>query len=595
MSNVHIIKAVDPRINFGTGELDFIAISGSDYIGVTHVPAAQTSNSSIYIQYLPANNNTAISRNLPLHCQFEVIVTGTNTSTEKLVMDNMGAPCAHPLRTIIGSANLTLNGVPVALQNMNRYMPGITQAYDGSACVCEKEYSQTPSMPDFGSHHLTGALASSSTRSSLSGSYDQVPNYVPRAAFAGWKTVSNAASGTTARFTLDCCESITIPTAIAGKGAFDANSWALLENMQFNAQLTNLNKIFRTAYPLDNIALGSAAIPQYDPASGGRIRITNVQVNLLFSEIIFQTYSIPKSIPRPPSLVYSYPDVQFFPTTSQSPLAPGGTTTLQMNTQSLSSVPRAIYVWSPSFPSQLTDISTPAGCVWPVCALQGGSGYPANVNSPVLTLNFNNANQMQAYTLQDLYRIAAKNGCDRPFSDWASMPGQGNTAAGGSDGSGTWIKLVAGEDFVLGDLDLCVGTTGKYNLSLTYVVYNQSQYTLPAVDLNVVCIYDGYQTINHQGDVQNKVSSFTYDEVARIPVQTVNFKPTRQLFGGGSFESLKGLLTGAHDYVKKKKLVSRALGAIPNVYAQGASRVAKSFGYGYGGCSAAAGCSDSDE
>jgi hypothetical protein len=578
MSTESIVRVVDPRLNFPDHH-DFLAISGSDYINSVHVRAQQPSNSAIYIQYTPSSTAAAVDRNMQLHCKFSITVTGTNTSTEKLLMDSMWGPSFHPMKQITQTASLQINGSSVQLQNMDRMLPMMTQSYDCADDVINGEYSLAPDMPDFSTQFLQLPLSATSTRSPLSNSYDSCSSWVPRGAFPGLKVVSNDAGDTTASFTLDLIESIVIPPAAFGKDSFDADSLCYVNNLQYNAQIGNLNKIINIAYPL---VFGGAspdvtAVPTYAPVSGGQITITGVQVNLTSAELIFQQYSLPSNIPRPPTIVNAYPDVILYPTTQNIALAPGGTTTIQIQNQALPSVPRSIYIWAPAFPSGVTQVSTPAGCCWPVAALQLGSGYPANADSNPLSITFNNVPALAGYTSQDIYKLCKKNGTRQSWSDWIGMPDQ----LPGSSGTGSLIKLNMGEDVPLGGSDMVVGVNSRLTISANVTLYNQTQYTLPYVDLYLVCVFDGIQSIRADTTVINQPAAFTESEIAQVPVSNAKFKPQRSLFGGASaFEVLKSIAGPVSDYLKKSKLISRTIApAIPYV-GNAVGEVARRFGYG---------------
>lgn len=575
---MNIIKVLDPRLQFQTSHNVF-ALSGSSYINAIQYPTNNIGDSSVVIQCNPASSRVGVDSNIMLHMSFSITVNGTNTSAQPLLISSMYAPSFMPLRQVITSESLAINGTVSSIQNPHLFMPAIMSAYDSDLWgAIDREYSTTPSMPDMSSQFLTLPISATSIRNPLSSSYDQ-SIMIPRGAFGGFNTVSNIDGATTASFTLDCAESLIVSPLHFGKDSYDCSALTSINNLLYNANLANLNRVFNIAYPL------VGGVPTYSPVSGGTIAITSVVVHVTSAELLIFNYSLYEDVPRPMRLIQQYNEVIDYNTTNNLPLAPGGSVSITLANQTLGSIPRCIYIFAPVQPDSFTQTSIPSACTVPTAFLQfanGPNGFLSNSDFHSLSINFDNITQMQSFTIYDLYKISKKNGLSESFSEFISMPNQ----YPGSIGRGTCIKLNMGEDIILNE-GFCVGTAGKFNLTVQATVFNQTQLTLPATTLHVVAIYDGLSTTDENTQTINHQASFSEKQVMSIHLDpSLKFKPIRQLFGGGDFfSSLKSGLEGINNFLKQSKLISTLSPVVGTVLGQpsiGATvgKVAEQFGYG---------------
>lgn len=573
---MNIIRVLDPRLQFQTSH-DVLALSGSSYINAIQYPTNNISDSSIVIQCNPASPRVAVDSNILLHCAFSITVNGTNTSGQPLMISSMFGPSFLPLRQIITAESLAINGTVSQIQNPHLFMPQMISSYDSPHETINGEYSLTPSMPDYSAQFLQLPISATSIRNPLSQSYDQ-NIMVPRGAFCGFNTISNGNAGTVATFTLDCAESLIISPLKFGKDSFDASALTSINNMLYNANIGNLNRVFNIAYPV------VAGVPTYSPVTGGTIAITSVVVHLTKAELLISNYSLYNEVPRPMKLFQAYNEVIDYNTSNNQPLAPGGTVTITMANQTLGSIPRCIYVFVPVMPDTFTQTTLAQSCTVPTASLQFGSGFFNNSDFHALSINFDNITQLQSYTIFDLYKIAKKNGCSTSFSEFVGMPNQ----YPGSVGVGSVIKMNMGEDIVLNE-GFVVGCSGKFNLTVQATVYNHTQLTLPATTLHVVAVYDGLQVIDENTQTSNHQASFTEAQIAQTPVNAgLKFRPTRQIFGGGDFWStLRSGWDSLISFLKQNKIVSSAAPIVGTLLGKpgignAVGRVADIFGFGEG-------------
>jgi hypothetical protein len=577
-NRMNIVRVLDPRLAFQTSH-NVYALGGSQYINSVQFPTNNISDSSIVIQANPSSERVSVDANIHLHCSFSITVNGTNSSSQPLLISSMFGPSFMPLRQVITSETLTINGTAASIANPHLFFPAMASSYDGNLWgAIDREYSMTPSMPDMSAQFLTLPASATSIRNPLSSVYDATI-MTPRGAFVGFNTVSNAPSGTTSSFTLDCAEPIIVSPLRFGKGSFNEPGLVYINNLLYNATIANLNRVLSIAYPL------SGGTPTYSPLSGGTIAITSVVVHLTLAELLIFNYSLNDYVPRPMNLLRAYNEVIDYNVTSFQSLAPGASVTLNLNNQTLGSIPRSIYIFVPVMPDTFTQTSNASACTVPVAFLQmasGTNGFLSNSDYHPLTINFDNVTQMQGFTIMDLYKISVKNGLSMDFSEFVGMGAQYPN----STGRGTCLKLNMGEDVTLNE-GFTVGVAGKYNLTVTVTVWNQTQLTLPSTTLHVVAVYDGLATTTSDTQTINHQASFTPAQVQAAGVNPdIRFTPQRELFGGGDFfSSLKSGLESVGNFLKGSKLVSTLAPVVGTVLGQPAigatiGQAARSLGYG---------------
>ena len=572
---IEIIKVLDPRLAFNAQSHKVLALNGASYINSVAYPVNSLSQSSIVIQCNPASANVAVDSNFLLHMAFTIEVSGTNTSAQPLLIPSMYGPSFLPIRKIVTSEALAINGTTSQIQNPHLFFPQMVGSYDASMNgAIDGEWSTTPSFPDQSSDFLTLPQSAFSLRSPLAGTIDQTL-ITPRTAFAGWKVVSNEAGATSATFTLDCAEALIMSPLHFGQGSFESVAMTNINNLLYTANIANLNKVLSIAYPVDPLS----GLPFYAPVGGGLIEITNVQVSVNLAELLIFQYSLTPDVPRPIKLINGYSEVIDYNTTNQQPLVRGGSATLTLANQTFGSVPRSVYIFVPSQPDSFTQTSLPSACTATTSYLQfgGAGGFVGNSSFHPLSINFNNVTQSQTFNMYDLYKIARKNGCVQDFSEFVGLSDTG----GYSNGIGTCLKLNFGEDIVLGEDGISVGTTGKFNFTAQLSVYNQTKHDLDAVTLHCVVVYDGYQTINADTQTMNHQASFTASEVMSIPLNPdIKFKPVRQIFGGSFWDKLKSFVAPIGNILKSTGVIGKYAHMIPYVGNQVAT-IAKSVGLGY--------------
>jgi hypothetical protein len=584
---MNIIKVIDPRLNFQSNH-DVFGLSGASYINSIQYPTASLSNSSIVIQANPSSPRVAVDSVIFLHMAFSITVNGTNTSSgptaSPLLVSSLYAPSVFPLRQIITSESLSINGTTAQIQNPNLFMPAIMSTYASGERYVAREFSMTPSMPDTSLNFLQLPASMTSIKNPLSSVYDACID-VPRGAFPGFIVTSNPLSGTQATLTLDCCEPLITSPLKFGEDSFNSPGMIGINNLLYVANIANLNRILSIAYPLvgTNPPVPTLTLPN----GAGTLAITSIVVNVTKAELIIMNSSLYSNVPVPPILFHEYNEVIDYNTSNNTPCPPGAGQIINLNNNVIGSIPRSMYIFvsANDVGSQTTNAYS---CTYPTAFLQLGpttGGYLTNTDFHPISINFDNITQGQNLTLFDLYKISKKNGILLSFSEFAGMPAQAQ--AGYSSGIGTILKLDFGSDVVLNEGYTC-GVSGKFQLSVSVTCWNQGLTTCMPT-LHVLCIYDGLQTVSYDTtQTINHQASFVPAQILDLPINSLTFEPKSKIFGGGDlFSSIKsgiqnlvGSLLGEKPISSFAPLIGNTLG-VPEI-GQTIGSVASSLGLGAG-------------
>ena len=559
MESVVVKRCIEDRFAF-KNSTELIALSGASDILASPFMANAVSDNALTIKIDPSSVFSVVDPNLNLHMQFSIAVNGTNTSTEPLCISSMFAPSFFPIKEIISAHNIKLNDAVCSLQSCNLYDPIITNAYDGDLNgPINSEFSMTPCMPDYSQEFLTLPESATSIRNPLSEVYDQTLT-VPRSSFPGWQTVDNAPGATSAHFTLDCTEPITISPLAFGSGSFGDVGITAINNMTYQCSFGSLQRIVSCAYaPAVSGVPGSIS---YAPPSGGLCTINSITVHVTFAEVLTISSTIPDLLQPKGTTIRAYNDVIDFSTTQQTPLVPGGITTISSGTQTLSSVPLCCYIFVPSMPDSFTQATQPTGTTVSATTLPlAGGSNAAGTDFHPLQITCDDKVIASSYTCWDLYKICKKNGITSNWSEFMTMNQWPH-----STGKGCVLKLFFSVDIPLRE-NVVVGETGKFSFNVKMTVFNNTTRTLNEVTLHTVMVYDGLCTISLNTQSNLLQSSFSREEIAAIPIDTSTaYGPPAKLYGGGSFwDKIKSLWNPISGLLKETRLLSSGAKLIPGI------------------------------
>lgn len=555
MSEIEVVRAIDSRLHWQTKKT-LIAASGASYITNTVFSVNALSNTNINITCNPTSERAAFDMAPFVHLTFGITATVTNSSlTLPPLPPSMAAPAYSPYLNVLLNETMNFNGVACVLANPNLYLPKIMQAYTQDAYSCHGiENSSTPNYPDNSSHFLNLSTGSAtSTRNPLSSSYDAVPGLPPRGAFAGYLVTSNVAGASTFTATLDIAEQVKVSPFDFGPGSFDARSQTYISTLTYQSTLGPLNKVLSLGFPL------VAGVPTYTDGSG-TIAVTNISVQILKAEIMFQNYQLALSVPRPPTIIRPFNQMLYFPQTFFGlSLAPGQSTTLNMQNITIGSVPRDLWIWVPVQSDSIAYSTNAAACTYPSSCLQISNGlFTGNSSGTALQVTFDGIAQCQSYDAYTLWKICVKNGCRLTFSEWIGMPGQ----APFSTGFGSIVRLRLGSDVVLNE-GWTVGQQGRITLGVNLAITNTSSQTLSQITMGLLCTFDGLFVTDSFTQSRITQSSFNQDQILSMKIDpSIIFKEDNQITGAGFFDDLwsgiKSVASTGFNFLKDTGLASKA-------------------------------------
>lgn len=252
----------------------------------------------------------------------------------------------------------------------------------------------------------------------------------------------------------------------------------------------------------------------------------------------------------------------------------GSSFILGSNFQELTSVPQKVILFARQSQSSL---NTSLGAA-------GSADYFAQINNVSIQWG-NKDSYFSSCTQQQLFDITRHNGLVNKldFASWLGVSGSSGTGDTGRKGSifcADFIKDMGSPDFIAAS-----GCMQKSNFKCTVTFTNVNAST-QVFDFWMVLIYDGIIAVQDRTVAQsmNNVGA-TVEQI--LSGQQLHMSDIRYLEGGSVksfFKNLWGkirpVLGNVNDFLKKTKIVSKALGAIP--YTSSIAPAVSALGYGEG-------------
>jgi hypothetical protein len=230
------------------------------------------------------------------------------------------------------------------------------------------------------------------------------------------------------------------------------------------------------------------------------------------------------SIPR--QINYQYNKSECFVNDMNVSLLPNTSQTFTNNAIQLSTVPKCIYIWASRQNSTKTYLT---------------SDTFFKINS--LSLNYLNVSgQFSSMSLQDLYQMCVKNGCELSWLEWS---GRTTSIGGAAAGIGVPVGMV-GSVIKLDISDLHIpsnvasGMNVNSQLSYTVNVENCNRIDTIGVQLTTVIVYDGLMTIE-SGSMATQVGVISEADVVETRAERSNFitqAEARNIYGGSIYGSM---------------------------------------------------------
>ena len=548
-----ILHTKDPRLDYDeqTNRV-FSIMSGPSTSTHRTIVSNNYSNSQITFNIIPSSARDFVSRRIMCRTTFECTFVGTSAGVGIPLLQmpgyrsSTGAPLGNigyagircfPLATAMTNLQVSFNGTQIVTQ-LNRYSSIVNQRFQRTSEQEDRYFSLTPSQPDYCNDY--GQLLG--TNLSPFASYGANVLQESRGAYPEVDVIRNDSTGAPGdtcivRFT------VTEPlfmSPLVSDGWEDQLDLTGLQNLDI---LINLGG--QGAGPYGGLV---SSIFSINPGCGSTF--TQMDANVLASEIqlSYISPSVMDSVPQ--SLMYNYSQPVFYPQGNvQPPILPGAVSILQMNTVQLQSIPQRAYFWVSDRPQDMT-VFLP--------------NYTLAVNN--IQITFQNQVLLSSATRQDLYNMAQKNGANVSYRQFYGEVGSVVCLDFGTD-----IPLPSGQT---------PGMAGVYEFQLQYTCQNQTTRAINPV-LNCLFMMEGLMMLNGTTfSTQIGVISPAQAMQALAGPSTGVYKRSTSIYGSGFWSSFKDfakrlvrpVIEAARPFVASNPLASAALGV--------ADQVASSYGRG---------------
>ena len=481
---------------------------------VVQQQANSYSTSGITWNFNTQSENVLIDRRIYARCQFQLTFVGTAPLGQPLLNTESDALRFLPLAAVTQSLKVTINGSSVESQYADSLL-GVLR-YNLDDHLKEVDLSMSPSTQDKYQRYVSGV---GSVRNPLS-NYGNSGEDTGRGSFF-MDAITNPVSPDAAvtPITAVVLFTVTEPLLLSPMlyKSNDLQSGLIgVRNMgcQFNFASGQLSRLWSRS-PSAGVTITSVT-----PAIGAG---TTVPPSLLVNYLT-PPLSSQGSIPR--QINYQYNKSECFVNDMNVRLAPNASQTFNNNAIQLSTVPKCIYIWASRQNSTKTYLT---------------SDTFFKINS--LSLNYLNVSgQFSSMSLQDLYQMCVKNGCELSWLEWS---GRTTSIGGAAAGIGVPVGMV-GSVIKLDISDLHIpsnvasGMNVNSQLSYSVNVENCNRIDTIGVQLTTVIVYDGLMTIE-SGSMATQVGVISEADVVETRAERSNFitqAEARNVYGGSIYGSM---------------------------------------------------------
>lgn len=505
---IRTANLLDPRLEAlepAQKELTWAIPKSCEGQNVVQQQANSYSTAGITWNFNTQSENVLIDRRVYARAQFQLTFVGTAPLGQRLLNTESDAPRFLPLAAVTQSLKVTINGSSVESQYSDSLL-GVLR-YNISDHLKDVDLSMSPSAQDNFQSYSDGV---GSIRNPLS-NYQNSGKIEGRGSF-DLDSITNPVSPDAAITPITAVVTFTVTEPLLLSPMLyrssDLQSGLIgVRNMgvQFNFASGQLSRIWsRSPSAGVNLTSVTAAI------GAGTTSPPSLLVNYLTPPLSSQG-----SIPR--QVNYQYNKSETFVNDMNVNLVAGASQTFNNNAIQLSTVPKCIYIWASRQNSTKTYLT---------------SDTFFKINS--LSLNYLNVSgQFSSMSLQDLYQMCVKNGCELSWPEWS---GRTMTIGDGTrDGMvGSVIKLDVSDLHI--PSNVASGMNVNSQLSYTVNVENVSGATM-GVQLTTVIIYDGIMTIE-SGSMATQVGVISEADVVETRADRSNFIPwssARAIYGGSIY------------------------------------------------------------
>lgn len=524
--------AVDNRL-LTSSEKKVIIKSGASKNSINRQTASSISNSQVlWNVVLNSAESTVIDPYILAEITINVTLTATGLAqTVQSYVEDSFALRQYPLNSVTQVCNVQINNSAIST-NPNQFCHGLSWFQDFLSSEAAYQ-SSTPIMED---QSYSYNLLAGSQKNPLNNYVDGGQHYTePRGSFNSLFNTITSTTGTW-NFTYTIHEPLMNPLLAYSPSQ---NEEGLAYVNQLNVQLNFVSNLSRM-FSLDAVAC---------PA------ITGLTVNITNANLVMNWLTVPTIQKLPDVVLKSFNNIVCNQT--QCPqFTAGQQLTVQTQSYSLNQIPRKIWLWVANAAVDVVSGYTMADFFFSI---------------QLVSILFNNdSNLLANLSAYDLYNLCqAQSGCKMTYVQSQEFVG-------------SVLELDPVKLFQLAD-DLSAGVLGTFNFQCSVQCTNISNTTLTPT-IWVTTALDNILTTNREG-VSNIINGWlTRNEIIQAksqPAHAASFV-SKDIYGGGFFDTLKSGLTKAFNFARNNKLLSKGLALIPHPFAQVGSKVASSLGFGGG-------------
>ena len=508
-------NVVDPRLDcleFSQKQMEWGVFKGCEGANTVQQQANSYSTSGVSWNFNTQSSSVVISRNMYARVQFLMTFVGTADVGKKLLQSESDAIRCLPLQAITNSLKVTINGSSVETQYSSALL-GLLRYNLDNECK-EVDLSMSPACQDKYQRYIDGV---GSVRNPLS-NYQNSGKDTGRGCFSV-DAMSNPSSVDAAvPITATVLFTVTEPLLISPmkyKASELASGLIGVQNMavQFNFQAGQLNRVWSRS-PSGGVNLTSAVCS----IGAGTTVPPSLLVNYLTPPLLSQS-QIPKQVN------YQYYKCETYINDMNTTLAPNVSQTFTNNAIQLATVPKSIYIWASRPENTKTYLTTDTFF---------------RINS--LSLNYLNVSgQFSSMSIQDLYSMCVKNGCNLSWTEWS---GKAITIGDAPAGFSTDGLVGAPIKIDISDLhipsNVASGMNVNSQLSFSINVENVNQNDTIGVQITTCLIYDGLITIsnNSMASQVGIISERDVVETRKDRDNYVDYKSAQSIYGGDLFSKL---------------------------------------------------------
>jgi hypothetical protein len=499
MSEPKMVNVIDPRLEcleFAQKENSWSIFKGCEGQNSVAQQANSYSTSGVTWNFNTQSENVIIDRRVYARVQFLCTFVGTAPLGQPLLNSESDAPRCLPLAAVTQSLKVTINGSSVETQYADALQALLRFNLDDK--VKERDLSMSPSCQDKYQRYVDGV---GSVRNPLS-NYQNSGKDEGRGTFS-FDAITNPVSpdaGVTP-ITATVLFTVTEPLLISPmlyKSTSLESGLIGVKNMgcQFNFSAGLLNRVWSRS-PSAGVTITSMVTS----VGQGSTAPPSLLVNYLTPPLISQS-QIPKSVD------YQYYKAETFVNDMASTLASNASQAYTNNSIQLSTVPRCIYIYACRPNNTKTHLT---------------SDTFFRINS--LSLNYLNVSgQFSSMSIQDLYQMAVKNGCNLSWSEWSGRSvtiGDSRTGLGSIDGLvGSVIKIDISDLHI--PSNIASGMNVNSQLSYTVGLENVNQVDTLGVQIVTVLVYDGLMTVQN-GSMATQVGIISEADVIETRSDRSNY------------------------------------------------------------------------